>query len=166
MRNKRIGKKGQMTIKLDISKAHDWVEWDFLWHIMLKLGIDARWVHVAMETVIVASYSMLINGESKGFVTPSKTRRSFIPILVSTMFGGSHLWLERQWHHKIFMVFYHVQMGYVSPISFLRMIALFFAKLLWRNVSISWRCLSTMNRHLVKLLIDRKLLSFLARIQE
>ena len=74
-----------MVIKLDISKAYDRVEWDFLWHIMLKLGIDTQWVHLAMETMIVASYLMLINGEPKGFVTPSKTRRSFIPILVSTM---------------------------------------------------------------------------------
>ena len=78
-----------MVIKLDISKAYDRVEWDFLWHIMLKLGIDTQWVHLAMETMIVASYLMLINGELKGFVTPSKTRKSFIPILVSTMCGGS-----------------------------------------------------------------------------
>jgi len=30
MRKKRIGKKGQMTIKLDISKTYDPVEWAFL----------------------------------------------------------------------------------------------------------------------------------------
>ena len=40
MRNKRRGKKGQMTIKLDISKAYNRVEWSFLRSIMLKLGID------------------------------------------------------------------------------------------------------------------------------
>ena len=38
MRNKRTGKKGQMTIKLDISKAYDPVEWSFLRSIMLRLG--------------------------------------------------------------------------------------------------------------------------------
>ena len=39
---------------------------------MLKLGINAKWVHLSMETVTIASYSMLINGEPKGFVTPSQ----------------------------------------------------------------------------------------------
>ena len=61
-----------MAIKLDISKAYDQVEWEFLRWIMLKLGIDARWVCLAMETVIIASYSVLINGEPKGFITPSR----------------------------------------------------------------------------------------------
>ena len=40
MQNKRTGKKGQMAIKLDISKAYNHVEWSFLRSIMLKLGID------------------------------------------------------------------------------------------------------------------------------
>ena len=40
MQNKRRGKKGQIVIKLDISKAYDCVEWRFLRSIMLKLGFD------------------------------------------------------------------------------------------------------------------------------
>ena len=39
---------------------------------MLKLGIDAKWVHLSMEIVTTASYSVLINGEPKVFVTPSQ----------------------------------------------------------------------------------------------
>ena len=41
MRNKETGKIGQMAIKLDIRKVYDLIEWEFLIHIMLKLGIDA-----------------------------------------------------------------------------------------------------------------------------
>ena len=61
-----------MAIKLDISKAYDQVEWVFLQQIMLKLGIDERWVRLAMETIHTASYSILINGEPKGYITPSR----------------------------------------------------------------------------------------------
>ena len=72
MRNKRKGKVGQMTVKLDISKAYDRVEWGFLRNIMLKLGLDRRWVDMTMETITTASYSVLINGEPKGFITPTR----------------------------------------------------------------------------------------------
>ena len=62
MRNKRTGKKGQMAIKLDINKAYERVEWVFLQKIMLKLGFDDWWVHLAIEMVHTATYSVLING--------------------------------------------------------------------------------------------------------
>lgn len=39
---------------------------------MLKLGIDERWVWLAMETACRNSYSMLINGKSRGHITPSQ----------------------------------------------------------------------------------------------
>ena len=40
-----------MAVKLDISKAYDQVEWGFLWNIMLKLGLDCRWIDMTMETI-------------------------------------------------------------------------------------------------------------------
>lgn len=61
-----------MAIKLYISKAYNHVEWRLLRSIMLKLGIDEQCVRLAKETVCTASYLVLINGEPRGHITPSR----------------------------------------------------------------------------------------------
>ena len=80
MRNKRRGKVGHMAVKHDISKAYDRVDWNFLQNIMRKLGFDQRWVQVAMKTITMASYSFLINGEPRGFITQSRGIRQGDPL--------------------------------------------------------------------------------------
>ena len=80
MRSRRKGRMGYMVVKLDISKAYDGVEWGFLRQIMLKMGFDPRWVHLAMETITTASYSILINAEPQGFINPSRVIRQGYPI--------------------------------------------------------------------------------------
>ena len=72
MRNRRRGKKGQMTVKLDINKAYDRVEWWFLERILAKMGLDERLEHLAMETVTIASHSIFINREPRGHIKPSR----------------------------------------------------------------------------------------------
>ena len=72
MRNRRKGRMGQMAVKLEISKAYDQVEWGFLRQIMLKLDFDPKWVQLAMETITIALYSVLINGEPCEFIKPSR----------------------------------------------------------------------------------------------
>ena len=72
IRKKRKGKKRQMAIKLDISKDYDRVEWEFLRQIMIKIRLDERWVRLAMQTVCTTSYSILVNGEPKDFIQPTR----------------------------------------------------------------------------------------------
>ena len=37
-----------MALKVDMSKAYDRVEWDFLERIMLRMGFHERWVNLIM----------------------------------------------------------------------------------------------------------------------
>ena len=64
--------KVSISIKLDISKAYNRVEWVFLREIILKLGVDERWAQLAMATVQAATYSVLINGVPQGYTSPSR----------------------------------------------------------------------------------------------
>ena len=72
---KRSGRRGQMAIKLDMSKANDRVEWGFVEGMMRKLGFAKRWIKLIMMCVNSASYSILINGEQWGYFSTSRKIR-------------------------------------------------------------------------------------------
>ena len=42
--HKKSGKDGYMAVKLDISKAYDKVEWEFIEKVMRRMGFHEKWV--------------------------------------------------------------------------------------------------------------------------
>ncbi|KAG7568115.1 Reverse transcriptase domain [Arabidopsis thaliana x Arabidopsis arenosa] len=61
-----------MAIKTDMSKAYDRVEWNFLEELFLRLGFDRKWVDWIMICVRSVTYSVLLNGNSYGFIKPER----------------------------------------------------------------------------------------------
>ncbi|XP_057418966.1 uncharacterized protein LOC130713193 [Lotus japonicus] len=52
-----------MAIKLDMNKAYDRMEWDFLEACLEAYGFNGKWIHRIMKCVKGASYRFKINGE-------------------------------------------------------------------------------------------------------
>ena len=71
MHTRKKGKKGTLALKLDISKAYDWVEWQFLQGIMEKMGFPTQWIERVISYVTTPSFSILVNGKPYGMVHPS-----------------------------------------------------------------------------------------------
>ena len=69
-----------MALKLDISKAYDRVEWEFLEKIMHHLGLDEKLIRIIMSCMKSVSYSVLLNRQPVGRIKPSRGLRQGDPL--------------------------------------------------------------------------------------
>lgn len=75
LRTNPICKAKFMVIKTDMSKAYDRVEWNFLEALMIKMGFAEKWVTWIRKCITSVSYQVLLNGEPKGNITPTRGLR-------------------------------------------------------------------------------------------
>ncbi|XP_042969107.1 uncharacterized protein LOC122301794 [Carya illinoinensis] len=80
MHSKKKGREGSMTIKLDISKAYDRVEWNFLEVILIKMRFGMKWTKLLMVCVRTVTYSTIINGVLGETITLTRGLRQADPL--------------------------------------------------------------------------------------
>jgi len=91
------GRKGWAALKIDISKAYDRINYEYLMKIMLKLGFASKWVELVMLCVKSVLYSICFNITELGPIKPS--RGSFFLIFIYLM----------QWRFYNFFFFWNAK---------------------------------------------------------
>jgi len=82
MRCKTKGKKGEIALKLDISKAFDSVCWSYLQVILFKMGffLLSKWVNWMLMCITSVEYHVIFNGDRIGPITPERGLRQGCPL--------------------------------------------------------------------------------------
>ncbi|KAL6126193.1 hypothetical protein ACLB2K_074244 [Fragaria x ananassa] len=70
----------ECALKLDMNKAYDRVEWDFLEVTMLHFGFDEKWVMTVMRIVSSISFSIQMNGKEGQSFRPTRGLRQGDPL--------------------------------------------------------------------------------------
>lgn len=58
--NTKTGKKGFYAVKVDIEKAYDRLNWDFIKETLLLAGLPIAFVQLFMDCITTVSFSMFI----------------------------------------------------------------------------------------------------------
>ena len=69
-----------IALKLDIRKAYNRIEWDFLKATMGKMGFSDKWLSLVMNFVRSTSISVLINGIPGNVFSPQRGIRYGDPL--------------------------------------------------------------------------------------
>ncbi|RVW74330.1 LINE-1 retrotransposable element ORF2 protein [Vitis vinifera] len=79
-------KESGVLCKLDLEKAYDRINWDFLLSVMQRMGFGEKWIGWIRWCISTASFSVLVNGSPTGFFRSSRGLRQGDPPLSPYLF--------------------------------------------------------------------------------
>lgn len=77
---KTRGNFSELALKIDISKAYDKVDWNFLKNTMLSMDFSDKWVQWMMMCVTLVNYSVLVNSNRVRPIQPRRGLRQGDPL--------------------------------------------------------------------------------------
>ncbi|GAU35032.1 hypothetical protein TSUD_103550 [Trifolium subterraneum] len=80
LKRKTQGRRGELALKIDISKTCDKVDWGFLRGVMTKMGFTDVWIRWVMMCVSSVNYSVLMNSDRVCPISPGRGLRQGDPL--------------------------------------------------------------------------------------
>jgi hypothetical protein len=72
LKHNRNKKKGFVGIKLDMAKAYDRLEWNFIENTISTMGFPCNLVQIIMKCVTTVTFSILVNGQPSNKFKPQR----------------------------------------------------------------------------------------------
>lgn len=85
---------GFVTLKMDISKAYDKLEWYYIMAVLDKMGFHPQWVGLIMNCISSVKYWISQEGQHLGPIIPSRGIRQGDPISLTFLFCVLRAFLE------------------------------------------------------------------------
>ncbi|CAL1378422.1 unnamed protein product [Linum trigynum] len=80
LKTKVRGQDKWMALKLDMEKAYDRVEWEFLFQVMKSIGFCEKWMVWIKACISTVHFLVLLNGTQYGYFQPQRGIRQGDPL--------------------------------------------------------------------------------------